>query len=47
MFMGQIFVKNAKNDHRTLFNGPNRTKIENRKNVEIILNSVKSGRYGH
>ena len=47
VFLGQIFVKNAKNDPRTLFNGPNRTKIQNRKNIEFLINSVKSGRFGH
>ena len=47
VFLGQIFVKNAKNDPRTLFNGPNRTKNQNRKNIEFLINSVKSGRFGH
>ena len=33
MFLGHIFVKNARNDPRTLFwKGTNRTKFENRKN---------------
>ena len=48
MFLGQIFFKNAKNDPKTLFNSPNRTKKnENQKNVKILINSVKSDRFGH
>ena len=30
-----------KNDPRALLNGPNRTKIENKKNAEILVNNVK------
>ena len=41
MFLGQFFVKNAKNDPRTLFERPKSEKNENRKNAEIAGNRVK------
>ena len=47
MFLGQIFINNAKMTLERFFSGPNGTKIENWKNVEILINSVKSGRFGH
>ena len=43
MFSGQIFVKNAKNDPKTLHERQNRTKFENRKKAEILVNSAKTG----
>ena len=46
MFLGQFFVKNAKNDPRTLFERPkSEKKIENRKNAEIAGNGVKNDRF--
>ena len=47
VFWGRIFVENVINDPRTLFERRNRTKIGNRKNAEILVNSVKSGLLGH
>ena len=43
MFLGQFFVMNAKNDTRTLLNGPNGTNFKNREYAEIAGNSVKNG----
>ena len=42
-FLGQFFVKNAKNDPRTFLNGPNRTNFGNRENTENAENSEKNG----
>ena len=47
MFFGQIFVKNAKMTLEHFLNGPNRTKIENPENAEILVNNIKSCRFGH
>ena len=41
-FLGQFFVKNAKNDPRTFLNGPNRTNFGNRENTENAENSEKN-----
>ena len=42
MFLGQFYVKNTKNDPRTLFERPkSEKKIENRKNAEIAGNRAK------
>ena len=46
MFMGQIFFKNTKITLEHFLNGPNRTTNENRKNAEILVNSVNSGLLG-
>ena len=45
MFLGQFFAKNAKNDPRTLLNGPSRTKFEIQVNTEIAGNGMKNGRF--
>ena len=47
MFLGQIFVNNAKMALEHFVNGPNWTNFEYRKNAEIVVNSVKSGLFGH
>ena len=41
MFLSQIFVTNAKNDRRTLFERPKSGKNENRKNAEVVVSSEK------
>ena len=46
-FLGQSFVKDAKNTLEHFLNDPNRTEFENWKNAEILENSVKSGIFGH
>ena len=43
MYLGQIFVKNAKMTPENFLDDPNWTEIENRKNAEILVNSVKIG----
>ena len=45
MFLGQIFVKNAKHDPKTLFERPKPGKFENRKNDEILVNMKKLSRF--
>ena len=41
MYLGQIFVKNAKMTIELYLNGQNRKKFENWKNAEILANFVK------
>ena len=41
MFLGQFFVKNAKNDAGTLFERPKSENLKNRENAEMSGNSVK------
>ena len=43
MFLGQIFVKNAKIPLKHFLSGQNRAEVKNRKNAEILVNSVKNG----
>ena len=45
MFVGQIFVKSAKNDPGTLFERPKSDRILKSKKAEIPGNSVKNGRF--
>ena len=45
--MGQIFVKNAKNGPRILFEQPKSDKNSKSENAEILVNNVKSGLFGH
>ena len=47
MFLVRFSATTQKTTPEHFLNGPNRTKIENRKNAEILVNSVKSGRFGH
>ena len=44
-FLSQFFVKNTKNDTKTLFERPKSVKFENRENEEIPGNSVKNGHF--
>ena len=41
MFLGQVSLRTRKMTPEDLFNGPNPTKFENRKNAEILENTVK------
>ena len=43
MFLGQIFVKNAQNDPRILFERSKSEKMKIGENAEMLVNSVKSG----
>ena len=45
MFLGQFFVKDAKNDPRTHFERPKSGNFEKRKNAEIAGNRVKKGHF--
>ena len=47
MFLVRFSATTQKTTPERFLNGPNRTKIENRKNAEILVNSVKSGRFRH
>ena len=47
MFLGQVFVKKAKNDPGYFLKSPNRAKFENGENAEILVNRAKSGLFGH
>ena len=44
--LGQIFVENAKKTLEHFLNSSSRTKIENRENAEILVNSIKVTSWG-